>query len=54
LNPYEFFVWAFLKDIVYRSNKHAIQGFKQEISVAVVDMTRETEGEIMDSFQRWP
>jgi hypothetical protein len=26
----------------------------RKFSVAVVDMTGETEGEIMDSFQRWP
>jgi hypothetical protein len=31
LNPYEFFLWIFLKPTVYRNNPHITQEVKQEI-----------------------
>jgi hypothetical protein len=42
LNPCDYFVWGFAKEMLYKSNPHTIRELKQEISAAVISVNEET------------
>jgi hypothetical protein len=42
LIPCDYFLWGFLKDIVYKNNPHMIEELRQEIMAAVISVSEET------------
>jgi hypothetical protein len=52
LNPYEYFLWEFLKDNVYRNNPHTAEKVKGEITAAVESITEEKLAAVMENFSQ--
>jgi hypothetical protein len=53
INPYDYFLWGFLRDTVYKNGPHTIEELKQEILAAVIRVSEETLAAVVGNFQHW-
>lgn len=52
LNPLDFFLWGYLKDIVYSTNPDSIRDLKTEITKEVRAISPATIGHVFNNFKR--
>ncbi|XP_045481718.1 uncharacterized protein LOC123685901 isoform X2 [Harmonia axyridis] len=52
-NPLDYFIWAHLKNVVYKTKPANIEEFKERIQTEINNITQETIHKFQDYFLKW-